>query len=158
MTNEFTVTIFHTKYGYAISIISIFQFFWHAQIYIYTSLVIHAFTESGANNFRSLSWITATRATSRFPFPFAVPLAIISPHPLPLPSFSLTAEELRGFKFAPLRGMQREIEIRGWYDKVIRKKRTAQNKRIIMYKEKKNPSQMNALETMIRDNVEMELV
>lgn len=74
------------------------------------------------------------------------------------PSFSLTAEELRGFKFAPLRGMQREIEIRGWYDKVIRKKRTAQNKRIIMYKEKKNPSQMNALETTIRDNVEMELV
>lgn len=54
--------------------------------------------------------------------------------------------------------MQREIEIRGWYDKVIRKKRTAQNKRIIMYKEKKNPSQMNALETTIRDNIEMELV
>lgn len=62
-------------------------------------------------------------------------LAIISP----LPSSSLPVEELRGFKFAPLRGMQREIEIRGWYDKVIRKKRTAQNKRIIMYKRKKVP-------------------
>lgn len=36
--------------------------------------------------------------------------------------------------------MQREIEIRGWYDEVIRKKRTARNKRIIVYKkgEKKN--------------------
>lgn len=30
--------------------------------------------------------------------------------------------------------MQREIEIRGWYDEVIRKKRTARNKRIIVYK------------------------
>lgn len=36
--------------------------------------------------------------------------------------------------------MQREIEIRGWYDEVIRKKRTARNKRIIVYKkgEKRN--------------------
>lgn len=30
--------------------------------------------------------------------------------------------------------MQREIEIHGWYDEVIRKKRTARNKRIIVYK------------------------
>ena len=114
MTNEFTVTIFRTKIWIRDKRSPFFNFSDTCKFIFIRLPWSTPLPESGANNFRSLPWITATRATSRLPSPFAVPLAIISS--LSLPS-SLTVEELRGFKFAP----RRANATRNWNTRLIRR-------------------------------------